>query len=369
MTDKRWAYSPDEVSAPGDTLQELLSERGITQKDLAARTGRPLKTINEIVKRKAQITPETALQLERALGLPAAFWNEREAHYRGYLARIEADKKATQWLNWLDELPLKEMIEAEALPKVRLTTENRKELLDAALKFFAIASPGEWRDIYAKPQVAYRRTRKEQSDRGAISAWLRLGELQAEQCDCSVFDARKFGGALDAIRKMTVQPPEKFHSAMTRLCADAGVVVAFVPAIPRAHVSGAARWVNRRAVIQLSLYGKMNDRFWFTFFHEAAHILLHGRNEVFLDDLVSNVRESDFEREANKFAAEFLIPPKFDVQLSSLTTEPEITQFAKKIEIHPGIVVGRLQHEGCLPYNTSLNYLKARFKLVRESAE
>src|SRR6266581_132260 len=106
MTEPRRLYSPDTVSMPGETLQELLDERGMTQKDLANRMGRPIKTINEIVKGKAQITPETAVQLERALGLPAAFWNEREAHYRGYLAQVNAEYHAAQWIPWLNKLPL-----------------------------------------------------------------------------------------------------------------------------------------------------------------------------------------------------------------------------------------------------------------------
>lgn len=367
MTDGRWLYLPDAISAPGETLHELLDERGITQKDLAARMGRPIKTINEIVKGKAQITPDTAVELERALGLPAAFWNEREAHFRGYLARVHADQRATRWFAWLDELPIDNMMDAEALPKLRRTTGNRKQLLDAALKFFGVASPDEWKQVYAKPQAAYRRTREEQSDRGAIAAWLRLGELQAEQCDCAVFDARRFRETLNAIRKLTVEPPEQFQPTMMQLCANVGVVLALVPGIPRAHVSGAARWINRRAVIQLSLYGKLNDRFWFTFFHEAGHILLHGRGEVFLDDLGAGGRDSKFEQQANQFAARFLIPTEFEPGLRTLSTESSIRRFSERLEIHPGIVVGRLQHERILSYQTPLNHMKVSFRWHRDT--
>lgn len=92
MTDTRWTYSPDIVSAPGETLQELLDERGISRKDLAARMGRPIRTIYAIIKGRAKIAPDTAVELERTLGLPASFWNEREVHYRCCLAadRIDA---------------------------------------------------------------------------------------------------------------------------------------------------------------------------------------------------------------------------------------------------------------------------------------
>src|SRR3990172_2207764 len=152
MIDGRWLYLPDQVSAPGETLRELLDERGITQRDLSDRMGRPTKTINEIVKGKAQITPETAVQLERALGLPAAFCTEGEAHCRGYLARVEAERRAARWLPWLNRLPLTDLMLLGAMPKVRLTDANRRALLDAALKFFGVASPDDWERVYARPQ-------------------------------------------------------------------------------------------------------------------------------------------------------------------------------------------------------------------------
>jgi len=367
MIDGRWLYLPDQVSAPGETLRELLDERGITQRDLSDRMGRPTKTINEIVKGKAQITPETAVQLERALGLPAAFWNEREAHYRGYLARVEAERRAARWLPWLNRLPLTDLMLLGAMPKVRLTDANRRALLDAALKFFGVASPDDWERVYARPQAAYRRTRPQQSDRAAIAAWLRLGELAAERCECGRFDEKRFRDTLGKIRALTVHQPENFEQEMRRLCAEAGVVLALVPEIRRAHVSGAARWLNARPVIQLSLYGKANDRFWFTFFHEAGHILLHGRGEVFLDDFGVDGKESEFEHQANRFAAEFLIPHEFESQLHTLTTESAIRRFAEKLGIHPGIVVGRLQHDGVLPYRTPLNHLKVSFRWVSQT--
>ncbi|MEY2914970.1 MAG: hypothetical protein RLZZ184_4279 [Cyanobacteriota bacterium] len=86
-------YNPDYVSPPGDTLLEVLEHRGMTQAELAERTGRPKKTINEIIKGKAAITPETALQLERVFNIPASFWNNRERHYREFLAQKEEKKR------------------------------------------------------------------------------------------------------------------------------------------------------------------------------------------------------------------------------------------------------------------------------------
>src|SRR3954465_12535209 len=98
-------YSPSEVSPPGETLLEVLEERGLTQAELAERTGRPRKTINEIVKGKAAITPETALQLERVLGVPAAFWNTRETHYREFLAQQNEVERFESEVAWIQKFP------------------------------------------------------------------------------------------------------------------------------------------------------------------------------------------------------------------------------------------------------------------------
>ena len=79
---EREHWQPDWSVPPGDVLLEALEERSMTQAELAGRMGRPLKTINEIVKANAAITPDTAIQLERALGVSAQFWNGLEANYR-----------------------------------------------------------------------------------------------------------------------------------------------------------------------------------------------------------------------------------------------------------------------------------------------
>lgn len=362
MNDERWTYQPDAVSPPGATLLDLLEERELTQKELGLRMSRPLKTINEIVKGKTGITKETALELERVLGTPADFWLRREARYREFLARVEEQKNAERWLPWLDRLPVKELMQHGALPRLRLVGENKKQVLLDALRFFSVASPESWEKVYAEPQVSYRRTRADQSDVGAIAAWLRLGEIQAEKVECGKYNKAKFKKALETARSLTILDPEEFEPKLHDLCSWAGVILVLVPAIPRAHVSGVSRWLGtHKPLLQLSLYGKTNDRFWFTFFHEAAHILLHNKNEVFLDEFTAGeVLQSRHEEEANIFAARFLIPEKYEEELPLLQAKQAVNEFAHRIGIHPGIVVGRLQHEQFIPV-TWMNDLKASF--------
>jgi len=152
MGERLFRYEPDVVSPPGETLEEMLEERGMTQKELAQRMGRPLKTVNEIVKGKVALTADTALQLERVLGAPASFWNRREADYREYRSRVEEQQRLAGHEEWLRALPLPWMRKYCGLSRTRDCTTLVKEALD----FFGIASPAQWDTVYTHPQALFR---------------------------------------------------------------------------------------------------------------------------------------------------------------------------------------------------------------------
>lgn len=367
MTDSAVPFRPDWVSPPGETIADLLEERDWSQADLASRLDYSTKHVSLLINGKVPLSEDTALRLERVLGGQAGFWLTREAQYQAQRARLAAAKNYADWTGWLDELPLREIMNTGAIPKRRLDEKNKPSVVEDLLRFFGVASPEGWREYYASMQVDYRQTRKEQSDTGAISAWLRLGEIKAEKLDPPDYDRHRFEQALAEIRSLTVKPADNFGPCLFELCHDAGVTLVLVPAISRAHVSGVARWLGpNRPLIQLSLYGKFNDRFWFTFFHEAAHILLHGKKNVFLDDFDGKTIESKQEREANDWAGNYLIPKEHAASLRFLTTRDAVVEFAGRLDIHPGIVVGRLQHEGLVPHSSPLNRLKARFEFGQE---
>jgi HTH-type transcriptional regulator / antitoxin HigA len=362
-------YMPNYASPPGDTLQEVLEERGMSQAELAERTGRPKKTINEIINGKAAITPETALQLERVLGIPASFWNNRERHYREALARIEEQERLQKQVSWLNAFPVKAMIKLGWIQ----CYQDKVEQLGEVLNFFAVASPEQWEAIWCSTDVFFRKSQAFQSDLSAVTAWLRRGEIEAAKIPCAIYDANKFKEALQQIRPLTVEPPQNFQKEVVRLCAEAGVAVVFVPQIPKTRTSGATRWLNpHKALIQLSLRYQTDDHLWFSFFHEAGHILLHGKRDVFLEGKsVQGAEEEEREQEANKFAADILISPaelKRFLASDRQRNKAGILQFATEIGIAPGIVVGRLQHDGVFPANYC-NDLKQKFEWVFDEQE
>ena len=366
MTEPDPPFSPDWVSPPGDTILDLIEERGWTQADLAARLGFSPKHVNRLIKGKAPLTEEAALRLGQVLEIGAGFWLTREARYRGRVVRQESANRHVEWTPWLDQLPVRELMNAGALPKRRIDARSRPKLVDECLRFFGVASPDEWREHYLGMECGFRRSRAEQSDIGAISAWLRLGEREAEKLNARTHDRAGFLTALGKIRELTVEPPEVFEPRIRALLHRVGVGFVLVPAIPRSHVSGVARWLRPRyPLIQLSLYGKTNDRFWFTFFHEAAHILLHAadKKSVWLDDPNPKPAVDHAEEEANAWAADRLIPPRYAPQLAGLSTKASVKAFARRIGIHPGIVVGRLQHDGLIAFR-QMNDLKVRLRFT-----
>lgn len=340
-------YNPVEVSPPGETLLETIEMLGISQAELAERTGRPKKTINEIINGKAAITPETALQLEHVTRVPAKFWNNRERLYREALARKEEEERLTRHCDWLSEIPVKEMIKSGWIQGFKDKVQQSQELLN----YFGVASPEIWRSYYTNElQVEFRQSNAFESHFGAVTAWLRRGEILSQNIRCAPYNREVFQTKLKYIRTLTKEQPESFTEKIIKECSLAGVAVVFLPEIKGARICGATRWLlPNKALMQLSIRYKTNDHLWHTFFHEAGHILLHGKTQSFIECK----DENDKEKEANDFAVNFLIPRtamrKF-IEKGDFSI-PSIVEFSREQEISPAIVVGQLQHRKLVPYN------------------
>ena len=351
-------YQPDYAVIPGDVLGYELELRGMSQQELAKRTGLSAKHVVAVMKSKSAITPETAIKLERALGMPADYWLKLESQYQETLARLSEEEQLNNDLDWLTHIPTAAMIKMGWLEKHK----NKKEQLVEVLRFFGIASVDQWDDMWPNLNVAYRQHSTHEVFPEAVSAWLRRGEIKAANIQCQPYDKAAFRDSLDKVRGLTSESPDVFVAAMQDICAQAGVAVVFVPALPKTGVSGATRWVNsNKAIIQLSLRYKTNDHLWFTFYHEAGHILLHGKKELFLEG--ENGLDPEKEEEANRFAENELIQRKLLKQFMQTTTrytKASIIKFAEQVGIAPGVVVGQLQNKGVLP-QSHCNDLKERY--------
>ena len=349
-------YSPDYAVPPGWILQERLEVEGISHAEFARRCGRSPKLISEIISGKAPIEPGTALQFEKVLGVDAGIWLGIESSYRLHRAREAEAGEAAASAEWARSFPVRDLVKRGCFPRPSSDVDTVSKLL----AFFRVGSVDAWTARYGLANVAYRHSRSFESNEAALATWLRLGEIEAERQECADYSERRFRHAARTIRSLTREEIVEALQQTTRLCNEAGVALALVRSLPGTALSGAAWWLSpRKAVIQLTARHKTDDHLWFSFFHEAAHVLLHSKKGVFVDE--SNRNGSDLESEANEWASSTLIPRRAWQQF--VATSPRhahvVRAFAEEQGIAPGIVVGMLQHEGHLP-RTHLNGLKVR---------
>lgn len=364
-------FNPTVVFPPGDTLTEVLETLGMTQSELADRTGRTTKHLSEIVQGKAAISVETALQLERVLDVPSHIWLGLERKYREFLARKKEQhaiqEQAELYREWLGQFPVRQMADLGWIqPTSRLVDKARELLL-----FFRIASIDQWNEgEIVGYDCSLRASDKTKAANGALLAWLWRGRLEGMAAKCSPYSRAKFSEALKVVRNRVASFDVDTPALMQEQCADAGVALCYVHELPGMGAYGATSWIAQdKALIQMCLRGKREDQFWFTFFHEAGHILLHGKTDSFVEG-DRTIDEGQKEQEANKFAADYLINPKewhvfirdpFWSQLNRLTYklgERRIAKFARQENVSTGIVVGRLQREGII-HHRHYNNMKA----------
>lgn len=355
-------FKPNYAIPPGEILEDELELRSMNKAELSKRTGLTAKHLIDIRKGDSPITPETAIKFERALGMPADYWLNLESHYQETKARLAEEEKLQADLDWVKRVPFNAMAKMGWLPK----RSTAKDKLVELLHFFGIAGVEQWKEVWPKVSVAYRQNQTHEVFPEAVSAWLRQGEIEAAKIECAPYNKEQFRSALDTIRSLTEAEPEVFVPAIQKACAEAGVAVVFVPSLPKTGVSGATRWIHsNKAIIQLSLRYRTNDHLWFTFFHEAGHIMLHGKKELFIEQ--KNGLDDEKEQEANKFAQHELIPAKAMTAfvVEGNFTKQAIKQFAKTIGIAPGIVLGQLQHLGHVGF-TQYHELKQSYKWAHE---
>ena len=359
MTTLKNQYHPDYAVPPGWILKEYIDAQEISHAEFARRCGRSPKLISEIIAGKAALEPQTAIQFEKVLGMDAGIWLGIESVYRLHMARESERRKAEESVAWSNAFPVNELVKRGVIAKP-LSSVDR---VFGLLSFFGVASVEAWQARHEAAKVAYRHSPSFKSNELAVATWLRFGEMEAEKAVCDDYREPTFKRALRRVRKLTTTRSEESLVEVGRLCRESGVVLAVVKPLPNMALSGATRWLTpRKALIQLSARHMSDDHLWFSFFHEAAHILLHSKKDVFVHNTRGKITEAD--EEADRWATNFLVPPHHWKRFVTCHafTRASVLRFAKEQEIAPSIVVGRLQHERLLPWSSPLNGLKASLR-------
>jgi len=351
-------YKPDVVFHPATTLNEKLEEMGMTRKEFALRTGKPEKTIIAVLKEESSLTPEMAILFENVTQIPAQFWINKQARYNEYIARKKHEEAIAEAADWAIEFPYAEMAKYNWVEPTRIAEKKTINLLS----YFGVASHSAWGKLYVETElkVAAYTSLKQSHQPHAISAWLRQGELQAKQIEAPAFDIKKLKVNIPAMRQLMIEQPLNFFEQLQTLCLQAGVVLLFTPKLPKVPLSGSTRWLNNTPLIQLTARYKKNDSFWFTFFHELGHIILHGKKYISLENIDFETANPEKEEEAHQFAVAltFTNEQEKEVLQNSTITEQDIIDYAKRFDTHPAMIIGRLQHDGYIPYSVGRQFME-----------
>ncbi len=341
-------YFPQSRPHPGEILSEKLDEMGMGPKEFAVRTNKPEQTITAVLNGDSSITPDMAVQFEKVTQIPVSFWLTSQQHFDEYRARLKYQEDLKEAQEWTRRFPTLQMAKLGWIESSRDYHEKTMYLFN----FFGISNKESWRNLFleGKLKVQFRISLANTNEPYALSAWLRRGEIQANALNVSPYSKAKFTEALPQIKAIMASHPPDFFEKLQKICLSAGVKVVHTPCLPKAPINGATRWFKDSPLIQLSGRHKRNDIFWFTFFHEAGHILLHGKKDIFLENVEYDAKEIEKEKEADEFAVKWTLDKAQEKEITSLDiiSDEQIISFAENFGTHPGIIVGRLQYLGLI---------------------
>jgi len=367
---RQYGFEPDYAVPPGETLREVIESRGMSQRDLADRVGLTVQSLSRILSGEQPISLETARGLELATGVPAHFWNRLESLYRAQLARVQGQEaQQSEAGTWVKRFAYARYAEAGWVPRTRSLPEKFENLL----RFFGVSGPQQWEKVHLASLIQgdYRRCTAVSEKAADTTAWIQRGFMLAQAILAPAYDQGRFKQALGRVRSLVRENPADVLAQVEAAFAEAGVRLVILPQLPGMGVHGYTRWIGPdRPMIIHGLRQKTNDLFWFDLFHEAAHILKHAAHGKKAPIVECEDHGSDKEREADQWAADFLIPPQawtqFVAGLGSRIEQAAIRSFAQAQAVHPATVVGRLHREKRLDYGIHANMKTSLKDKIRE---
>ncbi|WP_288594152.1 HigA family addiction module antitoxin [uncultured Victivallis sp.] len=347
MISEKNEYMPPVMFHPGVILAEKLEEIKMPIKEFALRCQKPAKTIHDVLKGNSNITPDMSILFENVLKIPARFWMKLQGDYDEYLARQRRNDEIRRGEAWMRNFPFSDMVEKKLIPAPE--TNSTTEKIQILLEYFGIAKFEAWEAYYQGQTLctAFRLSLAGMKNRFSLSAWLRHGEIEVTRKNIGgQFDSDKLKKHIPVMLKLANNYTPNFKEELVKLCEEAGIVLVYTPHIKNSKAQGATRWINSCPLVQISDCWKQYDIFWFSFFHELGHILLHNKKDIFLEGIEYKEKSPKKEEEANLFASEKLVPVKLVDELRSLVpySETRLRAISKREKIHLAFLVGRMHH-------------------------
>lgn len=337
-----------------------LEARGWTQKQLAEVIGRDVQLISGIIKGKRAITPETAIQLSQALDIDAEVWMNLESNFRLFQAH-QAKAQCPQNNVISRRAKLQQFGSySELVKRGWVVAAKTIEEQEANLKRFFGESSLD--NIKISFSMSCKRSPYWESKLGSIAVWLRRVNIIAHEAIDYVgdFSHEKIDEFLPELLALSLDANDILQ--VPKVLAKMGIVFIIVPSLPNTHLDASVFYSDGHPVIGMTLRYDRLDNFWFALFHELGHIYLKHDSQR-LDCLFDKDRETDeMETDADSFAQDLLIPKDLLTPFESSLrgkriSKAKVVEFAIMLRRNPAIVVGRLQHDGILPFNAMRDML------------
>ncbi len=349
---------------PGYYIEDIIEDMGITQAEFAMRLGTTPKTLSFLINGQAKITNDLAKKLSVMMGTSEEVWLNLQNAYDIKMIEIEKAKDFDEQARLVRLIEYKFFVDVIGLEATR---SSREKIINLC-KYFTIADLR----ILLKPDflVNYRSGNRSVNEKIIINsnAWVQTAINYSKSIETNPYSEKKLKSYLPEIRSMTTQVPELFLPRLRQIFSECGVAFVLLPHLKNSGVNGAVKWIREdRVVLAMNNRNRNADIFWFSLFHEIGHVFQKKTKTTFISYSEKEMMDVNKQMEdaADNFAQNYLIPAKALQKFSpsKYTTDEEIVKFANSIGIHPGIVAGRLQHEGILPPNRCSS-LKEKYDII-----
>jgi len=357
MRDRR----PAETFLPGEFIREELDARGWTQDDLAEILGRPTRLVNELITAKRGITPETARGLGEAFGTGAQFWMNLESVYR-LSSNVSEHEPVARRAALYAKAPIRAMVRRNWIETSSNTDVMERRICD----FFGLEN------IDDEPKLVHvsRKSTSYAESTPIQWAWLYRAVHLAKAVDAKKFTMARLDETLERLKVLLPNPQD--IRMIPKILSESGIKFLVIEPLPQSKIDGVTFWLDKTPVIALSLRYDRIDWFWHTLAHELVGHVKNGDGknadailDIDLSGQQNDINRPQYEIDADRGAVSFLVPQEeldnFIARVSPLYSKARIIGFAGNIHVHPGIVVGQLQH----PSRGELNYSQHRDMLVK----
>ena len=360
------ARTPAQVFPPGDFIREEMEARGWTQAELSEVMGRPRRLVNELLSGRKAITAETAHDLGEAFGTGPEIWMSLESAYRLSLVARESDEVARRAKAYR-YAPIADMVRRNWIRPAETVADLEEELK----QFFGVASLDD------EPQLSFAARKSETY--GVTTAEQRAWAFRVKHLGKAVhaarFDQATFEQGLAELRQFVTH--EADARRVPRLLAEIGVRLVIVEHMPRSGMDGLTLWLDDdKPVVALSVRYDRIDNFWFTLRHELSHVEHHDLESIdenlVGEKFIPTSQKPESEQRADRESAEFLVPAQeienFILRTRPLYSRTRVVQFANRIRVHPGIIVGQLHRRGEISYANLRDLLAKVRDMITQNA-